>query len=338
MAKDKKVRVLVVDDSALMRKIITSGISADGTIEVIGSAEDPFDARDKILELEPDAITLDINMPKMNGIEFLKKLLPQYPVPVIVVSSQSSTVKMALEIGAAGFVSKPASNEHLEAFTKELTAKIKSAVSPESGKYLAAKANDNSKAKLSKYVIAIGASTGGTEATATVLNGLKNDLPPILIVQHMPPGFTKMYAERLNSQSSMEIREAKDGDRVLPGRVIIAAGEHHMKLVREGGELRIRSYKGEKVSSHCPSVDVLFESVAQVQKGNALGIILTGMGSDGAKGLLSMRNQGAHTIGQDEKSSVVYGMPKVSFDIGAVAEQCSVKDIPRAIYRWAENI
>jgi two-component system chemotaxis response regulator CheB len=170
-----------------------------------------------------------------------------------------------------------------------------------------------------------------------VLSGLGKDLPPILIVQHMPPGFTKMYAERLNSQSPMEIKEAQDYDKVLPGHVLIAAGEHHMKLERKNGELTVRSIKGEKINSHCPSVDVLFNSVAQVCKENALGVILTGMGRDGASGLLTMRNQGAYTIGQDEKTSIVYGMPKVSFEIGAVIEQCPLEKISGAIYKWAEK-
>jgi two-component system chemotaxis response regulator CheB len=334
MESKKKIRVLIVDDSILMRKIIMSGIAEDHEIEAIGSAEDPFDARDKILELEPDVITLDINMPKMNGIEFLKKLLPQYPVPVIIVSSQSGSVNVAKEIGAAAYVVKPGANgsENISDFIKELVAKIKTAA-----KGTGTGKNENHNPRLFKNVIAIGASTGGTEATTKVLNELSNNLPAILIVQHMPPGFTKMYAERLNSQSPMEVKEAQDNDRVLPGHVLIAAGEHHMKLERVNGELRVRSFKEEKINSHCPSVDVLFNSVAQVCKNNALGIILTGMGRDGAKGLLYMRNQGAYTIGQDEKTSVVYGMPKVAYEIGAVMEQRPLDKIPGAIYKWAEK-
>ncbi len=334
MDSKKTIRVLIVDDSILMRQIILSGISDDHEIEVIGTAEDPFDARDKILELEPDVITLDINMPKMNGIEFLKKLLPQYPVPVVIVSSQSSSVELAMSIGAAAYIVKPGANgkENLSGFYKELIQKIKTAAIGK-GK----SAGESHNPKLYKSVIAIGASTGGTEATTKVLKGLSRDLPAILIVQHMPSGFTKMYADRLNSQCPMEVKEAQDNDRVLPGRVLIAAGEHHMRLERKNGELIVRSIKEEKINSHCPSVDVLFNSVAQVCKNNALGIILTGMGRDGANGLLTMKNQGAYTIGQDEKTSVVYGMPKVSFDIGAVVEQCALENIPGAIYKWAKK-
>lgn len=334
MESKKTINVLIVDDSLLMRKIIVSGITEDHEIAVIGTAEDPFDARDKILELEPDVITLDINMPKMNGIEFLKKLLPQYPVPVVVVSSQSTSADLAMEIGAAAYVVKPGANgkDNISVFINELTLKIKEAAR---GKTKVK--DDNRNPKLNKYVIAIGASTGGTEATTKVLLGLSNNLPPILIVQHMPSGFTRMYAERLNNQSPMEVKEAQDNDKVLPGRVLIAAGEHQMRLERRNGELFVRSTKEEKFNSHCPSVDVLFNSVAQVCKGNALGILLTGMGKDGASGLLAMRNQGAYTIGQDEKTSVVYGMPKVAYEIGAVTEQCALDNIPGAIFKWAKK-
>lgn len=332
MVKKDTIRVLVVDDSILMRKIISSGVAEDHAIEVVGTAEDPFDARDKILELEPDVITLDINMPKMNGIEFLKKLLPQYPVPVVVVSSMSGSVNLALNIGAAGFVAKPETSSvtDISTFINQLVSKIKNAAGSVGG---SAEKNPG----LFKNIIAIGASTGGTEATASILKELRGDLPPILIVQHMPPGFTRMYAERLNSQCALEVKEAQDNDRVLPGRVLIAEGEHHLKLVKERGELRVRSYKDEKVNSHCPSVDVLFNSVAEVCKKNALGIILTGMGRDGANGLLLMREQGAYTIGQDESTSVVYGMPKAAREIGAVREECSLQKIPGAIYRWVEK-
>lgn len=342
----EKIRVLVVDDSILMRKIIVTGISTESSIEVIGTATDPFFARDKIIELEPDVITLDINMPKMDGIEFLRKLMPQYPVPVVVVSSQSAKVFDALSAGAVDFVTKPGVDDssNINTFVNELIVKIKIAAIAKVDKYNC-KLNinksitngNNYKIKMKDTIIAIGASTGGTEATASILKELKDDLPGILIVQHMPAGFTKMYADRLNGLCPMEVKEAEDNDKIYPGRVILAAGEHHMKLIKENGEYRVRSLKGERVNSHCPSVDVLFDSVAEICKNNAFGIILTGMGHDGAKGLLHMKEKGAYTVGQDERTSVVYGMPMTSYNIGAVREQCALDMIPKAIYKWASS-
>lgn len=343
MGREKKIRVLVVDDSILIRKIIASGISADMEIEVIGTAEDPYIARDKILALEPDVITLDINMPKMDGIEFLKKLIPQYPVPVVVVSSRSSKIFDALSAGAFDFVAKPGINDNsdLDSFVEELISKIKIAsvssikkiINNQSAKQNQEKNNNN----LRNSIIAIGASTGGTEATASIIKELKNDLPGILIVQHMPPVFTKMYAERLNGICPMEVKEAEDGDLVYPGRVLVAAGEHHMSLIKENGTYKVSSKRGPKVNSHCPSVDVLFNSVAEKCSKNSMGIILTGMGNDGAKGLLHMREAGAYTVGQDEKTSVVYGMPMEAYNMGAVIKRCSLDMIPHMIYKWVNN-
>ncbi|MDD4700410.1 MAG: chemotaxis-specific protein-glutamate methyltransferase CheB [Oscillospiraceae bacterium] len=344
MAREKIIRVLVVDDSILMRKIIASGIGTDKNIEVIGTAEDPYAARDKIIELEPDVITLDINMPKMDGIEFLKKLIPQYPVPVVVVSSRSTKIFDALSAGAVDFVTKPGINDdsNLNLFVEELIAKIKIASVSSVCKNMQNLDNriihDKHKRNFRDSIIAIGASTGGTEATASILKELKNDLPGILIVQHMPPVFTKMYADRLNNSCSMDVKEAEDGDNIYPGRVLIAAGEYHLRLIREKGAFKVSSKKEPRVNSHCPSVDVLFDSVAEKCPKNSMGIILTGMGNDGAKGLLHMREKGAFTVGQDEKTSVVYGMPMVAYNTGAVSKRCSLELIPKMIYRWANNI
>ncbi|MDF2567324.1 MAG: chemotaxis response regulator containing a CheY-like receiver domain and a methylesterase domain [Oscillospiraceae bacterium] len=333
------IKVLVVDDSILMREVITCNISKDSSIQVVGTAPDPYIARDKIIELEPDDLVLDVNMPKMNGIEFLKKLMPQYPLPVVVVSSKSANVFDALSAGAVDFVTKPDNkNIDVDSFIKELIMKIKIASIAKVGppKSAVQYQHKGERVKKENAIIAIGASTGGTEALASILKELKGDLPGILIVQHMPPVFTKMYADRLNNQCQMEVKEAEDHDEVIPNRVIIAAGEHHMKLVKENGKFKIRSYKGEKVSSHCPSVDVLFDSVAEVAPPeNSMGIILTGMGQDGAKGLLKMRQKGAYTVGQDEKTCVVYGMPMVAYNIGAVQNQLPLDKIAKAIYKWA---
>jgi len=343
MAREKMIRVLVVDDSILMRKIIASGISVDMEIEVIGTAEDPYIARDKILELEPDVITLDINMPKMDGIEFLKKLIPQYPVPVVVVSSRSAKIFDALSAGAIDFVTKPGINDDtdLNYFVNELISKIKIASVSSVNKNMQNLNDSLGSEKYSKNlrdsIIAIGASTGGTEAIASILKELKNDLPGILIVQHMPPVFTQMYADRLNRICPMDVKEAENGDIVYPGRVLIAAGEYHMSLIKENGAYKVSSKKGPRVNSHCPSVDVLFDSVAEKCPKNSMGIILTGMGDDGAKGLLHMREKGAYTVGQDEKTSIVYGMPMVAYNIGAVTKRCSLDLIPKMIYKWINN-
>ncbi|WPC43455.1 chemotaxis response regulator protein-glutamate methylesterase [Clostridium sp. JS66] len=333
MYKSKKVRVLVVDDSLIFRETVAKGIAKDRGIEVVGTASDPFDARDKIIEYEPDVITLDVEMPKMNGIEFLKRLMPQYPLPVVVVSAVSSNVFDALNAGAVDFVTKPdgRSVNGLEGFIKELVTKIKIAsvakVAHWKKKGDERFSNNVISSNVSNKIIAIGSSTGGTEAVATILKMLPKNIPPIVVVQHMPPVFTRMYAERLNNSCPMEVREAKNGDRLYNGLALIAPGEYHMSLEKRGTYYYVKCFKGEKVNGHCPAVDVLFESVAKEAGKNAIGIILTGMGYDGAKGLLSMKKRGAITIGQNEESCVVYGMPKVAYDIGAVQKQVSIENI-----------
>lgn len=330
----KKIKVLIVDDSLVFREVIARGIGTDNQIEVVAKAVDPFDARDKILAYKPDVITCDIEMPKMNGIEFISRLLPQYPISVIVVSTISDAVFDAMNAGAVDFVIKPdvQSPRSVEAFINDMIHRIK----------VAAKSNLSMQAKTvlttasfedldMNRVIAIGSSTGGTEALYSILKQLPASMPGILIVQHIPPVFSRMFAERLNNQIKLHVKEAQDGDYVEPGKVLIAPGNQHMKIKRFGKKYRVEVFDGEKFNGHCPSVDVLFDSVAKEVGDKAVGIILTGMGYDGARGLLSMRRKGARTIGQDEKSSVVYGMPKVAYELGAVEKQSNLQNIPKLL-------
>jgi two-component system, chemotaxis family, protein-glutamate methylesterase/glutaminase len=325
------VKVLIVDDSALVRDILAKGLSQDPGIQVVGTAPDVFIARDKIVELKPDVLTLDIEMPRMDGVEFLKRLMPQYPIPVVVVSSLTQKGKQitfqALEAGAVDFVSKPTSDvaRGLQSMLMELRTKIKIASISNVSHWKHKRSEVNSSDHLSKgkslsestdKVIAIGASTGGTEALRKVLGQFPRNMPGVVIVQHMPPVFTKMFADRLNEICQMEVKEAEDGDRIMMGRVLIAPGDFHMKVIRSGGHYKAICEKGEKVNGHCPSVDTLMFSVAESVGRNAYGIVLTGMGSDGAHGLKAMKDAGAKNFTQDEASSVVYGMPKVAFELG----------------------
>jgi len=339
----KKVRVLVVDDSLLFREAIARGIAADRGIEVVGTAGDAFEARDKIIELEPDVMTLDVEMPKMNGIEFLKRLMPQYPIPVVVVSAVSDSVFDALNAGAVDFVTKMNSVTGInkDIFINELIIKVKIASMAKVGhlkkNILYDRHIGKINSKSSNTIIAIGASTGGTQAILEVVKDFPIDMPGVIITQHMPAVFTKMYADRLNNLCHMEVKEAETGDIVLPGKIFIAPGDRHMELSRRGNNYFVECFTGDKVNGHCPSVDVLFNSVAEKAGSAAIGIILTGMGYDGAKGLMKMKQRGAFTIGQDEKSSVVYGMPKVAYDIGGVTKQVSLKSIPQLIYSILED-
>jgi len=338
----KKIKVIIIDDSIMFRETLRRGISGDPFIEVVETASDPYDATEKIQNYAPDVLTLDVEMPRMNGIEFLKKLIPQYPVPVVVVSSLPINVFEALDAGAVDFVRKPAikSPKDMEAFISELITKIKIASAAKVGQKHAASRASYSTASFTgvqNKIIAIGASTGGTEATQTVIKDLPITTPGIVIVQHMPANFTRMYAERLDKICKMSVKEAKNGDRVSQGQILIAPGEFQMRLAKDSSGYYVKVQQGEKVSGHCPSVDVLFESVADVAGDNAIGVILTGMGSDGAKGLLKMRKAGAHTIGQDKASSVVYGMPMVAFNIGAVEKQVSIDDVAQTICSFFKN-
>lgn len=337
----RKIKVLIVDDSLIFRETLAKGIGADPAIEVVGTAADPYQARDKILELEPDVLTLDVEMPRMNGIEFLKRLMPQYPLPVVVVSAVSSNVFDALNAGAVDFVTKPdyRVGKGVEPLINELIIKIKIASTAKvghlkkdiSGEKISGRMNSSP----NRSIIALGASTGGTEATYNILKMLPRDTPGMVIVQHMPPVFTRMYAERLNNSCLMEVKEAQTGDMILQGRALIAPGEYHMKIKKANNGYMVECFQGEKVNGHCPSVDVLFDSVAQHAGKNSVGVILTGMGYDGAKGLMAMRKNGAFTLGQDEVSCVVYGMPKVAYDIGAVQEQVSLERMAQKIYSLA---
>ena len=323
------IRVLVVDDSALVRNILSQGLSLDPGIKVVGTASDPYIARDKIVELQPDVLTLDVEMPRMDGVAFLRKLMPQYPLPVVMVSSLTQRGKQitmeALDAGAVDFVAKPTSNiaAGLNGMLMELRSKVKIAsmanvshwkgkrptVSPRS-KTVASSALAESTDK----VIVIGASTGGTEAIRRVIENFPATTSGTVIVQHMPSGFTKMFSERLNQLCSMQVKEAEHGDRVRTGLVLIAPGGKQLEVVRSGGFYKVRLGGEEKVSGHCPSVDVMMHSVAKHVGVNAVGAILTGMGQDGAAGMLAMKQAGARCIAQDEKSSVVFGMPKVAYE------------------------
>ncbi len=330
----------VVEDSIVFRELLVQNLNRDPAIQVVGTAKDPFEARDAILAYKPDVMTLDVELPRMNGIEFLRKLMPQYPLPVVVISSLSDKVFDALNAGAVDFVAKPAvsSRAQLEDFVKnELLVKIKIAstarISNIKKMVMAHEEQKLAAGKEKNLIVAIGASTGGTEAILAVVKEFGTDIPGIVVVQHMPPGFTEMYAKRLNDQCRIRVKEAQTGDRVLPGSMLIApGGDMHMQLVKVNGVYQVECKRGPKVNGHCPSVEVLFESVAKVAGANAVGIILTGMGGDGAKGLLSMRKAGARTIGQDESTCVVYGMPKVAYDLGAVEYQEKLSDIPNRTY------
>lgn len=332
----KKVRVLIVDDSRLFREVLFRGISTDPYIEVVAMAVDPFDARDKILKYKPDVMTCDIEMPKMNGIEFIRRLLPQYKLPVIVVSSVSEAVFEAMNAGAVDFVTKPdmQSVNGIKDFLYDLIEKIKIASKANIGELKSSNVVDiiSEHSTDTGKIIAIGASTGGTEALYNILKMFPSTTPGIVVVQHIPPVFSRMFAERLDKQTQLHVKEAQAGDYIEQGKVIIAPGDQQMKVIRVGKKYAIELCGSEKVNGHCPSVDVLFESVAKAAGKDAIGVILTGMGYDGAKGLLAMRRKGARTIGQDEMSSVVYGMPKVAFDIGAVEKQTSLENIPQLVF------
>lgn len=338
MLPEKRIRVLVVDDSIVFREVLSRGISSDEHIEVVATANDPYEARDMIIEYKPDVMTCDVEMPKMNGIDFISRLIPQYPLPVIIVSSANVAVFDALNAGAVDFVAKPdvTSATSVESFINEMIDKIKIAsaarVKPERDNKRQGGVIFNEKQNSAK-IIAIGASTGGTEAIYSIVKNLPASTPGIVIVQHIPPVFSRMFSERLNNSTNLEVKEAKTGDFVTKGRVLIAPGDRHMKIVRIGDRYKVHCFTGDKVNGHCPSVDVLFESVAKEAGADAVGVILTGMGYDGAKGLLAMKRAGAGTIGQDEQSSVVYGMPKVAYNIGAVEKQASLESIPRMIFR-----
>jgi len=335
----KNIRVLVVDDSAIVRKVFSEELSKESGIEVVGTAPDPYIARDKIVRLKPDVITLDIEMPRMDGITFLKKLMRYYPLPVIIVSSLtpkgSQLALEALSIGALEVISKPSVSYSVGDMSVQLADKIRAVayVNMEAKKKAAAeiprKATISSKAlaQTTNKIIAIGASTGGTEALRVVLTSMPMNAPGILVVQHMPAQFTTSFANRLNDLCEMTVKEAQDGDSVTNGTVLIAPGNYHMLLRRSGARYYVNIKQGPMVHHQRPSADVLFDSVADYAGANAVGVILTGMGSDGAQGLLKMKNAGAKTIAQDEKSCVVFGMPKEAIKVGAADDVVSLPGI-----------
>jgi two-component system chemotaxis response regulator CheB len=328
----KKIRVMVVDDSMVARSMIMQGLGAYPGIEVVGCAINALDAKHKIPQLKPDVLTMDVEMPAMSGIDFLKQYLPEHPIPVILVSSLDLKVFDALDAGAVDFVRKPSEQQGTGAFIATLakkvvmasTAKVRSAAKTPCA---AGTSLLGGTSAFNRVVIGLGASTGGTEATLEVMKRLPADLPPMVIVQHMPTGFTSIYAERLNRMCPMEVREAKDGDELRRGLALLAPADLQCRVVHSGTKYLVSCQPGDKISGHRPSVDALFQSMAENVACKMVGIIMTGMGQDGAAGLLAMRQKGAFTIGQDKESSVVYGMPGVAYDIGAVQTQASCENI-----------
>ena len=348
MVQGKTIRVLVVDDSMLARTIITSGLSQHPRIEVIGSAINTTDAKKKIESLKPDVITMDVEMPGQSGIDFLKEYIPSHPIPVVLVSSLNLKVFDALAAGAVDFVRKAGEQNSRDAFIASLTQKVLIAAASKVRPTPAREAYSNTPAKavdplgtssmMDQVMIGLGASTGGTEATLAIMKQLPADIPGMVIVQHMPTGFTKMYAERLNRLCQMEVREAVDGDEIHRGLALVAPADFQARVVRKGNRYVLSCQPGEKVSGHRPSVDALFDSMANTVQCKMVGIILTGMGRDGANGLLAMRQKGAYTIGQDKESSVVYGMPMVANDIGAVCTQASCENIAGVLLRHLKTL
>ena len=344
-----RFKVLIVDDSALMRQILTQIFNSDPELEVVGTAGDPFVAREKIKSLDPDVLTLDIEMPRMDGLTFLEKLMRGHPMPVIMISSLTSmgsdTTLRALALGAIDYVSKPkvdVSNGTIER-AEEILAKVKAAARARVRRPFAAPPPTPVTGRAYQFtathkIVAIGASTGGTEALKELLSPLPADFPGIVIVQHMPEAFTHQFAERLDSLCKIRVKEAQDGDRILPGHALLAPGGHHMAVVRKGTEYAVHVYRGERVNRHLPSVDVLFSSCARNMGKNALGVLLTGMGADGARGMLEMKQAASFTIAQDESTSVVFGMPREAILLNAVDQVLPLDQIPVALMQKLSRV
>ena len=340
-----KTRVLIIDDSILVRQILSQGLAEDPDIEVVATASDPYAARDAISVHKPNVLTLDVEMPKMDGVEFLKKMMPQCPIPVVMVSSlteRGQKITMdALDAGAVDFVAKPKANvaTGLTQMMKELREKVKTASKANVSQWLNRSARpvfqaakgDYSKQIASKRLIAIGASTGGTEALKEVLTTFTPDMPGTVVVQHMPPGFTKMFAERLNGLCSVAVKEAAHGDLICDGHVYIAPGGHQMEVTRSPQGYVIRIFDGAEVCGHRPSVEVMMQSVAKNVGRNVVGAMLTGMGNDGATGMKAMRDAGARCIAQDEASCVVFGMPCKALESGGAERAVPLRDITRTL-------
>lgn len=349
-----KIRVLIVDDSALVRDILSVGLSRDPEIEVMGTAADPFDAGEKIPILRPDVMTLDVEMPRMNGLEFLRRLMPQYPLPVVMVSALTEKGKQltmdALALGAVDFVAKPKADlaRGMELLLNELTLKIKIAASAKLLRYKAEKesgtaATERETAEIRKTavinhaepstrVIIIGASTGGTEAVREVVTRFPEQTPGIVVVQHMPGGFTRLFANRLDSETAMRAKEAEDGDRIINGRILVAPGGRQLRFRKDHrGGYGVSVTDEGQIGGHAPAVDVTMNSAAQVLGANAIGVILTGMGADGADGLKAMKNAGARGLAQDEATSVVFGMPAEAYNRGGAERLVPIGDMAQAI-------
>jgi two-component system, chemotaxis family, protein-glutamate methylesterase/glutaminase len=351
--KGKKIRVLVVDDSAVVRQTLCSLLEEDPEIEVIGSAPDPFAAAERIAQEVPDVITLDIEMPRMDGLTFLRKLMQQRPIPVIICSTLASegaqSALDAIEAGAVEIITKPrvATRQFLLESAVRLRDAVKAAavarprprtpantVQPKLTADVILPASGHAMAETTEKVIVVGASTGGTEALRDLLEPMPADAPGIVIVQHMPELFTRAFAQRLDGLCAIEVKEAQNNDSILPGRALIAPGNRHMLLRRSGARYFVEIREGPLVCRHRPSVDVLFRSAARYAGANAVGVLLTGMGDDGARGMLELKNAGAHTIAQDEATSVVYGMPKEAVRIGGVCQVLALPKIPGSLLKF----
>lgn len=346
IALKTKIRVLIVDDSAIVRKILSQQLNQYRGIEIVGTAPDPYIARDKILALNPDVLTLDIEMPRMDGVTFLRKLMEYHPMPVIVLSSLTpkggKTAIEALTAGAVEVMSKPGPAYTVGDVCKALVEKIEAASRARIDRNITAQSRRAPVERLhmvetTNKIFAIGASTGGVQALAQVLSALPANAPGTLVVQHMPAQFTTSFAERLNSSCAVNVREAQDGDHVIPGRVLIAPGGLHMLLERSGASYYVTVKDEPPVCRQKPSVEVLFHSVAKFAGANAVGAILTGMGNDGAGGLMNMRQAGAHTIAQDEASSIVFGMPKEAIERGAAEKVVPLSEITQTLIKFAQG-
>lgn len=355
-----KKKLIIVDDSRLFREALAQKLSESRSLEIVGTASDAFEAKDKVAELKPDVMIIDVEMPKMNGFEFVRELMSQYPVPCIMMTSNGNfSEEDAKRAGAADFMLKPSRNNEFGTFASIIATKaIIAAGDPKNYKKPAPRADGFSvppdlhgnalkkavpelpdkadipmldKRAAEGYVVALGASTGGTDALECVIKAFPDNMPPIVVVQHMPPVFTRMYAERLDKSCAVRVREASDGDRVRQGDCIIGAGGVQLELKKDSKGYYVKCYKGEKVSGHCPSVDVLFSSVAETVGAKTAAALLTGMGADGAQGLLKIHKKGAYTIGQDKESCVVYGMPMEAYKLGACSEQLPLDRIGAAL-------
>ncbi len=341
--KSRQINVLVIEASANMRKTLSDIIESSQNLNLAGTASDAFVGRDKIVRLQPDVLLINIELPRLDGSLFIKKLMPQHPIPIVVISpTDKASKKKTIEALSAGAVasigySSDSKEQNSVEWSEKLQKMITGAATEDVSRWKKIEKRQDQPPRtnnhLSHDIIAIGASTGGTEALIKVLKKLPNTLPGVVVVQHMPPGFTKMFAERLDQICMMDAKEAENNDQIVAGRILVAPGDFHLKVIKRGASYFVRSSKGEKVKGHRPSIDVMMRSVADSVGARSVGVILTGMGSDGAEGLLEMRKRGAVTLGQDRESSIVYGMPKVAFDLGATDKMLHIEDIGRTLVK-----